>query len=345
MTMLYVVIACGLLSVVYAIWATQSVLAADQGNAAHAGNLRRHPRGRAGLSRAPVHDHRHRRRGRLPARLVAALGDRRDRLPDRRRAFGRCRLHRHARLGARQCAHRAGRLQQPRRRPRHRLQVGRHHRHAGRRPRAARRLRLLLDPDRPDGLCAGRPHGHRRAGRARLRRFADLDLRPSRRRHLHQGRRRRRRSRRQGRSRHSRRRSAQPGHHRRQCRRQCRRLRRHGGRPVRDLCGDRRRHHGARRRSSSAARRCSATVMLYPLAICGACIITSIVGTFFVKLGSQRLDHGRALQGPDRHRPAVDRRPRRRHLADHRLGRDRHRRRRRRSPARTCSSAASSAWW
>src|SRR6188768_3920257 len=32
MTMLYVVIACGLLSVLYAIWATQSVLAADQGN-------------------------------------------------------------------------------------------------------------------------------------------------------------------------------------------------------------------------------------------------------------------------------------------------------------------------
>jgi K(+)-stimulated pyrophosphate-energized sodium pump len=33
MTMLYVVIACGLLSIVYAIWATQSVMAADQGNA------------------------------------------------------------------------------------------------------------------------------------------------------------------------------------------------------------------------------------------------------------------------------------------------------------------------
>ena len=33
MTMLYVVIACGALSVLYAIWATQSVLAADQGNA------------------------------------------------------------------------------------------------------------------------------------------------------------------------------------------------------------------------------------------------------------------------------------------------------------------------
>ena len=33
MTMLFVVIACGLLSVAYAVWATQSVLAADQGNA------------------------------------------------------------------------------------------------------------------------------------------------------------------------------------------------------------------------------------------------------------------------------------------------------------------------
>jgi K(+)-stimulated pyrophosphate-energized sodium pump len=33
MTMLYVVIACGLLSVLYAVWATQSVLAADQGSA------------------------------------------------------------------------------------------------------------------------------------------------------------------------------------------------------------------------------------------------------------------------------------------------------------------------
>src|SRR5688572_7447544 len=32
MTMLYVVIACGLLSILYAIWATRSVLAADQGN-------------------------------------------------------------------------------------------------------------------------------------------------------------------------------------------------------------------------------------------------------------------------------------------------------------------------
>ena len=33
MTILLGVIACGLLAVVYAIWATQSVMAADQGNA------------------------------------------------------------------------------------------------------------------------------------------------------------------------------------------------------------------------------------------------------------------------------------------------------------------------
>ncbi len=33
MTMLYVVILCGVLSILYAIWATQSVLASDQGNA------------------------------------------------------------------------------------------------------------------------------------------------------------------------------------------------------------------------------------------------------------------------------------------------------------------------
>ena len=84
-------------------------------------------------------------------------------------------------------------------------------------------------------------------GGARLRRLADLDLRPSRRRHLHQGRRRRRRPRRQGRGRHPRGRSPQPRHHRRQRRRQRRRLRRHGRRPVRDLCRHRGGDHGAGR--------------------------------------------------------------------------------------------------
>ena len=84
--------------------------------------------------------------------------------------------------------------------------------------------------------------GRRRPHRARLRRLADLRLRPSRRRHLHEGRRRRRRPRRQDRGRHPRGRPAQPGRDRRQRRRQRRRLRRHGRRPVRDV-----RRHGGRR--------------------------------------------------------------------------------------------------
>ena len=161
----------------------------------------------------------------------------------------------------------------------------------------------------------------RRAGRARLRRLADLDLRPSRRRHLHQGRRRRRRSRRQGRSRHPRGRSAQPGDHRRQRRRQCRRLRRHGGRPVRDLCGDRRRHHGARPRSSSPAQPILAAAMLYPLAICGACIITSIIGTFFVKLGANNSIMGALYKGLIVTGVLSIVGLAHRHLADRRLGR------------------------
>ena len=40
-----------------------------------------------------------------------------------------------------------------------------------------------------------------------------------------------------------------------------------------------------------------ATVMVYPLAICGACIITSIIGTFFVKLGSNGSIMGALYKG------------------------------------------------
>ena len=86
----------------------------------------------------------------------------------------------------------------------------------------------------------------RRPDRARLRRLADLRLRAPRRRHLHEGRRRRRRPRRQDRGGHPRGRPAQPGRDRRQRRRQRRRLRRHGGRPVRDLRGHRGRRDAAR---------------------------------------------------------------------------------------------------
>ena len=85
------------------------------------------------------------------------------------------------------------------------------------------------------------------ADRPRLRRLADLHLRASRRRHFHQGRRRRCRPGGQGRGRHSGGRPAQPGGDRGQRGRQRRRLRRHGGRPVRNLCRDHHRHHAAGR--------------------------------------------------------------------------------------------------
>ena len=69
----------------------------------------------------------------------------------------------------------------------------------------------------------------------RLRCRAARHVHACRRRHLHQGRRRRRRPRRQGRAGHPRGRPAQRRDHRRQRRRQRRRLRRHGGRPLRVL--------------------------------------------------------------------------------------------------------------
>ncbi len=76
---------------------------------ADAGNRGGRARRRAGLSQAPVHDDRHRRHRDLRAAGLFPRHAGRGRLPDRRGAVGRRRLHRHERLGARQCAHRAGR--------------------------------------------------------------------------------------------------------------------------------------------------------------------------------------------------------------------------------------------
>ncbi len=137
--------------------------------------------------------------------------------------------------------------------------------------------------------------------RLRVRRLADLDLRATRRRHLHQGRRRRRRPGRQGRGRHSRGRPAQPGGDRRQRRRQRRRLRRHGGGPVRDLRRDggrddadrrlrvqgrgRRRHH----LSAGDLRR----------------VDPGVDRRLLVRQGARRRqDHERAVPRPDRRRRA-----------------------------------------
>ena len=155
------------------------------------------------------------------------------------------------------------------------------HRPARRRARAARRRRLLLVPHRRAQPHAD--HGDPRPRRARLRRLADLGLRPARRRHLHEGRRRRRRPGREDRGGHPRGRPAQPGRDRRQRRRQRRRLRRHGRRPVRDL----RRHRG-RRDAARHRRRARAT----PSSTCtrsrsaASRSIASVIGTFFARLGS-----------------------------------------------------------
>ena len=188
MTALWAIIGCGALSIVYGIWAIQSVMSADAGTqqmqeiaAAIAEGAQAYLK-RQYMTIAIV--------GVvvLIAPLVPARQPDRDRLPDRRDAVGRRGLHRHERLGAGERAHRAGRHQVARRGPRYLVQGRRRDRHAGRRPRAARCCDLLRNPDRPARPHAGEPHRHRRAGRALFRRLADLDLRPSRRRHLHQGR-------------------------------------------------------------------------------------------------------------------------------------------------------------
>ena len=163
---------------------------------------------------------------------------------DRRDSLGRGGLHRHERRRALERPHRGGREVGPapgvqRRLPR---RLGR--RPARRRPRPARGRRLLRHPHGPARQHPG--VGDRRPDRPRLRRLADLRLRAARRRHLHEGGRRRRGPRRQDRGRHPRGRPAQPGRDRGQRRRQRRRLRRHGGRPVRDLRGHRGRRDAAR---------------------------------------------------------------------------------------------------
>ena len=216
----------------------------------------------------------------------------------RRHRLGRGRLHRHERLGALQRAHGGSRA--PRHRPgaRHRLQGRRDHGPARRGPGPHLGRRASSCSCRAAAAHGAKHERHREAAhRPRVRLLADLDLRASRRRHLHQGRRRRRRPRGQGGSRHPRGRSAQPRGDRRQRGRQRGRLRRHGGRPLRDLRGDDHRHDGAGR-AAAAEPAIAGNAVTYPLVLGGVSIIASIIGTLLREDGAGRQDHERALPRP-----------------------------------------------
>ena len=264
-------------------------------------NRRRDPGGRAGVSQSPVPDDRHRRRAAVRRHLGGAGRRDRRRIRRRRHPLRPRRLHRDERLGALERAHGRGGAHGVERSARGRVPRRRDHRHARRRPRPPRRRRLLLVPA---GLGArraepdeGRPAPRDPAARRpRLRRLADLDLRASWRRHLHQGRGRRRRSGRQGRSRHSGRRPAQPGGDRGQRRRQRRRLRRHGRRPVRDLRRDDRRDDAAGRAADAGEGRSRGHVS----AGAGRLLDPGVDRRLLFRQGARRRqDHERALSRPD----------------------------------------------
>ena len=145
----------------------------------------------------------------LPADTAGVKWGRSGLLRRRRRLLGADRLHGHAPGHQGQRPGRLGRpwRERPRRRHQDRLPHRRCRRHDHGRPGPARRLR------RRAPLQGRRPQGARGL---RLRCGPARDVHASRRRHLHQGRRRRRRPRRQGRGRHPRGRPAQRRHHRRQ---------------------------------------------------------------------------------------------------------------------------------
>ena len=144
---------------------------------ADAGDRPRCPGGRRGVPTPPVHDDRGRRPRAVPRDRPlrrARLGDG-DRLRDRRRAVGRGGLHRHERR-------RPLERPPPRQpsvcgRPQRRLPRRLGHGPARRRPRPARRRRLLRVPHEHPRQQPG--VGDRRPDRPGVRRFADLGLRPA----------------------------------------------------------------------------------------------------------------------------------------------------------------------
>src|SRR6218665_172979 len=158
------------------------------GQCPHAGDRGRHPGRRCRLPGAPGQDHCHGGPGAGGFDRPVSRYHHGRRLCPGGLALGRLWFHRHERLGARQCAHRAGRNRRHRPGADGGVSWRRDHRHAGGRAGPARRDRLLLVSGRRQPRAHG-PTGRfaRSADRLRLWLVAGFPLFAPGRGHLHQG--------------------------------------------------------------------------------------------------------------------------------------------------------------
>ena len=187
-----VALVCAACAVAYGLLTTRSLLALSPGNERMQAISAGRPAGRPRLPEPPVHDDRGRRRGAVRRADLHPEHRGRVRLPDRRRAVRLDRLHRHERVGARQRARRRGGARRRLAGAEGRLPRRRDHRACWSSASALFGVAGYYGAAHGD-LQRQPQDGRRRAHRPRLRRLADLGLRAARRRHLHQGGRRRRR--------------------------------------------------------------------------------------------------------------------------------------------------------